>query len=137
MNMATNLAEILVSAVRDGDELVAWAEPNEAALDDPRVEALVLDALGGPVSDDLAIGVPLLRFANTDIDARPLVQAVTYGFRHSTLHCDMCGFSRTKPIQDFLLVPAGASVVSISVCWLCRGTFDHDPRYRSTNLVWS
>lgn len=136
MHMSANLTETLGAAIRDGEELVAWAEPNAAALNDERVDAAVLRALGGPVPADLAIGVPLLRYANTDLPAVPLIQAVIGDIKHSTDLCDRCETPR-RPVVDFLLVPAGASVVSVSVCRTCRGAFDHDPRFRNTHLVWA
>jgi hypothetical protein len=135
MTMATNLSEVIEAAMRDGEQLVAWAEPNSAACEDPREGQAVLRALGGDVPPELAIGVPLLRFADTDVPAVPLVQAVINDTRHSPTVCDLCGkTAKQRSILDRLLVPAGASVVAVHACWACKATFNCAVRYSS--LVW-
>lgn len=126
-----NLTDMIESAMLDGSELVPWAEPNAAAVEDERVEAAVLRALAGPVPPELAIGVPLLRFADTD--AVPLIQAVINDVRHAAHTCDLCGNSE-RSITDRLLVPAGASVVAVHTCWRCKASFDRTLMHGS--LVW-
>lgn len=133
MDMATDPYDFIASA-SNGDDLVAWAEPNNAALGDECTEAAVLRALGGPVPDDLALGVPLLRFADTTVEAIPLIQAVIYNVRHTPTVCDRCGDTE-RSILDRLLMPCGASVVALHCCWRCRLTLDMPHRGGST-LVW-
>ena len=84
-----NLTDMIESAMLDGSELVPWAEPNAAAVEDEGVEAEGLRALAGPVPPELAIGVPLLRFAATD--AVPLIQAASTDVRHAPHPCARCG----------------------------------------------
>jgi len=93
----------------------------------------VLRALSGPVPPELAFGVPLLRFADTDVPALPLIQAVINDVRHAAHTCDRCGNSE-RSITDRLLVPAGASVVAVHMCWLCKASFDRTLMRGS--LVW-
>jgi hypothetical protein len=121
----------LLRPIEDAQRLFPWAEPNAFAMEDERVEAAVLRALSGPVPPELAFGVPLLRFADTD--AVPLIQAVINDVRHAAHTCDLCGNSE-RSILDRLLVPAGASVVAVHVCWLCKASFDRP--FMRGSLVW-
>lgn len=134
MTMATNLTDVIEAAIRDGEELVPWAEPNAFAVEDERVAEAVLRALGGPVPPELAIGVPLLRFADTDVPALPLIQAVISDVRHKPTICDLCA-NTERSIFDRLLVPAGASVVAVHICWRCKLDYDR-PLRRMSTLVW-
>lgn len=128
----TTLADTLEAAIRDGGELVRWAEPNALALEDGRVEALVLQALSGPVPDDYAVGVPLLRFPSDAPDV-PLLDAIVDDKHHDAGTCDRCG-ARALHQTKRLLVPAGASVVAIHCCVHCRGVLQD---VFACGLVWS
>ena len=121
--MNTTLTGDIETAIRDGRDLIPWIEQNTVAYEDPGIERAVLNALDGPVAPELASGVPLLRHANTDVPAYPLVEAVIFHTRHSATFCDICGSSR-RSLTDRLLVPAGASVVAIHFCWLCKASVD-------------
>jgi hypothetical protein len=136
MDMATSPQDF-IHAASDGDDLVAWAEPNLVALNDERCDAAVRRALSGPTPDDLAYGVPLLRFADTDVPAIPLVQAVIMDARHAPTACDRCQSwnSPTMPPLTRLLVPCGASVAALHLCWACKANLDHEWSTGST-LVW-
>ena len=133
MDMATNPQDF-IAAASDGDDLVAWAEPNTAALDDEHCDAAVRRALSGPVPDDLAFGVPLLRFADTAVPALPLIQAVIMDTRHTPTVCDRCG-NTERSVFDRLLVPCGASVVALHVCWRCQVNLEM-PHRGGSSLVW-
>lgn len=122
-----------MAAIEDAERLVPWTEPNAAALVDERLEAAVLRALTGPVPAEL-VGSPLLRFANTDLPAVPLLDAVLDPPKHDHLRCDRCNRTRLS-ILDRLWVPSGASVVEVAVCWLCHAEFDNT--LWSSSLVWS
>lgn len=115
----TTLADTLDAAIRDGGELVRWAEPNILALEDERVEAAVLRALTGPVPEDYAVGVPLLRFPDRHVPDVPLVDAIIDDMRQNAHACDLCNGQAVRTAR--LLVPAGASVVAINCCSHCRG----------------
>jgi hypothetical protein len=117
--MSTPLADLLDAAIRDGGELVRWAEPNTIALEDERIDALVQRALRSSVPPECAVGVPLLRFANSAVPDVPLLDAIVDDRRHNSPVCDRCNTRVHK--TDRLLVPAGASVVAIHCCSLCRG----------------
>lgn len=129
--MSTTQADMLEAAVRDGGELVRWAEANTIALEDERIDALVQRALCSPVPPECAIGVPLLRFANRSAPDVPLLDAIVDDRRHNSPICDRCGTRVHK--TDRLLVPAGASVVAIHCCSLCRGILQD---VFSCGLVW-
>lgn len=110
-----------MSAMEDAAAMVPWAEPNEAALADERTSEVVRLALGGPVPDDLAMGVPLLRFATKGVPAMPLLEALLEDPlpRHGSLSCDRCGNDK-RSIPYRLWIPSGASVVVVALCWSCK-----------------
>lgn len=136
MDMATDPADYIASA-SNGDDLVAWSEPNTAALADERTEAAVLRALGGPTPEDLAYGVPLLRFADHSIPAIPLVQAVIMDVRHSPTTCDRCDVNERWRTFTRLLVPCGASVVALHICEVCKSHLDQPwVGAAPSSLVW-
>ena len=126
-----------MSAMDDAAALVQWAEANEVALLDEKTSMVVLHALGGPVPDDCAVGVPLLRFATEDVPAMPLLEAMLEDPlpRHDSQSCDRCGNS-TRSINDRLWIPAGASIVVVALCWSCRACVFENACEPST-LVWS
>lgn len=129
----STLADRLSAAIRDGGELVKWAAPNEIAVEDERIDALVQQALrGGPVPDDYAIGVPLLCFANRDVPDVPLVDAIVDDKRHNARTCDRCDSHAVRTAR--LLVPAGASVVAVHCCSHCRGVLQD---VFACGLLWS
>ena len=127
MHMAT-----LTSAMRDGADLVAWAEPNTVALNDERVEAAVLRGLSTPVPPEFALGVPLLLHASTDVPPIPLIEAVMEDTRHDATTCDLCGAEGRS--NSRLLVPSGASAVAVYCCFVCRATLDRT--LARASVVW-
>ncbi|HET7327657.1 MAG TPA: hypothetical protein VFJ14_10295 [Nocardioidaceae bacterium] len=137
MDMATSPQDFIHTA-SDGDDLVAWAEPNTVVLDDPDCDAAVRRALSGPTPDDLAYGVPLLRFADTSVPAIPLVQAVIMDARIAPTACDRCQVARPVEVAayDRLLVPCGASVVALHLCWTCKAHLDFAWSDAPSSLVW-
>lgn len=128
------MAATLTSAMRDGAALVAWAEPNTAALLDSRMEAAVLRGLAGSVPPELAFAVPLLRYANTDLPAMPIIEALMDDVRHDHHVCDRCGNTELS-VTDRLWVPCGAAVVEVAVCWRCKAEFDRT--LQRSSLVWT
>jgi len=108
---------MLMDAVRDGHDLVRWAEPNTIALEDEWVEQAVLAALGTPTPAD-SMGVPMLRPCDPDRSATPLLDVLVDGRREHRSHCDRCQ-SNAKPVHR-LWVPAGASVAELVCCFFCR-----------------
>ncbi len=127
MTMAT-----IESAMRDGTDLVAWAEPNTVALNDERVEAAVLRGLSTPVPPELAMGVPLLLHADTAVPPVPLIEAVMDDTRHAATSCDLC--DNTERSVSRLLVPCGASAVAVHACFVCRATLDRT--LSRSSVIW-
>ncbi|NPC97890.1 hypothetical protein [Nocardioides sp. zg-DK7169] len=134
MTMATNPTDIIENAIRDGAELVEWAEPNTAALADDDTEYAALAALGGPLAPELAFGVPLLRFANLDLPAVPLIQAVMSPPKHRATDCDRCRNPIGRGMRSYdLWVPMGASVVAVTTCGYCHDVLND---VTACDLVW-
>ncbi|WP_193608270.1 hypothetical protein [Nocardioides lijunqiniae] len=127
---------MFMSAMEDAAALVPWAEANEAALLDEKTSQVMLRALGGPVPPDLAVGVPLLRFATDGVPAMPLLEATLEDPlpRHDSQSCDRCGNS-TRSINDRLWIPAGASVVVVALCWSCKACV-FDNACAPSSLAW-
>ncbi|WP_156718057.1 hypothetical protein [Nocardioides sp. Leaf307] len=126
--------------MEDAAALVPWAEPNEAALADDETSQAVLNALGQRVPRELAVGVPLLLFADESHPPMPLLEAVMQDPlpRHDSQTCDRCGNTK-RQVTDRLWIPAGASVVVLALCWSCKlHAYDRPvsrPGVRSS-LVW-
>jgi hypothetical protein len=120
---------MLMNAMRDGGDLVRWAEPNTIALEDEWVEHAVLTALGGPTPPDSA-GVPLLRSCDPDRTARPLLDVLVDGKREYRKHCDRCS-TNAQP-NHRLWVPSGASAVELVCCNHCRRVLS----FEFSGLVW-
>ena len=106
-----------MAAIEDAEGLVRGREANSYALQYEPLERVVLEALAGPVPPHMAMGVPLLRFANGNTPI-PLLQAVmeppiprAYGHRWYT--CDIDGTTMREP--NTLWIPCGASVVQVTV----------------------
>jgi hypothetical protein len=122
----TSYSDSITAAVRDGEDLVGWAEPNVAVLADERTEAALLAALSGPVADELAMGVPLLRFGiEQGVEAVPLIYGMVSNFAgtHRSLKCDRCRGNGVV-LRPQLVVPMGGSAVVLSVCAGCRHHLD-------------
>ena len=130
----TSYSDSITTAIRDGEDLVGWAEPNTAVFNDERTETALLDALSAPVPPELAMSIPLLRFANRDIEAVPLMHGVFTNFAeaHRSQVCDRCQCNGVFNMPQ-LLVPMGASAVVLNVCAYCRHTLDA----RYPGLVWN
>lgn len=128
---------MFMSAMEDAAALVPWADGNEAALLDPRTEQAVLRALGEPVPHDLAMDVPLLRFATPGVPAMPLLEAVLEDPlpRHDSQSCDRCGDDRLS-VNDRLWIPCGSSVVVVALCWSCKARV-FDNAVAPSSLAWS
>ncbi|MCW2738883.1 hypothetical protein [Nocardioides sp.] len=128
---------MFMSAIEDAAALVPWAEANQVAMLDEKTSMVVLHALGGPVPEDCAVGVPLLRFATEGVPAMPLLDAMLEDPlpRHDSQSCDRCGNDK-RSINDRLWIPAGASVVVVALCWSCKACVFERPGKRSS-LVWS
>lgn len=129
---------MFMPAIEDAAALVPWAAANEAALLDEKTSQVVLRALGGPVPDDCAVGVPLLRFATDGVPAMPLLEAMLEDLlpRHDSRSCDRCG-NDTRSINDRLWIPAGASVVVVAFCWSCKACVFDNGNHPPSSLVWS
>lgn len=126
-----------MSAMEDAAALVPWAEANEAALADEKTSQVVLRALGQPLPPELAMGVPLLRFAAENVPPMPLLEAMLEDPlpRHDSQSCDRCG-NTSRSVTDRLWIPAGASVVVVALCWSCKAcAFDN--ACAPSSLVWS
>jgi hypothetical protein len=120
-----NLRGVVLSAMQEARDLVAWAKPNIAIFGDERAEAACLAALSGTVPDELSFGIPLLRFANQDTPAVPLIHAVVSNFAdaHRTSVCDRCNAHGVVGKAQ-LFVPMGTSTVVLHVCAHCRYLLD-------------
>lgn len=131
--MVINFTDSVLDADR---ELVPWTAPNADALQDERLEAAVLRGLAGPVPQELAVGVPLLRFANgapaMSLLAAILNPPVPRGNGRTRHVCDVFGTPMVEP--NTLWVPCGASVVQVTVRNFARGLLDDLTR---CGLVWS
>ena len=130
----TSYADTILAAVQDGHDLVQWAEPNTAVFADERTETVCLAALGQPVPAEIAMGVPLLLFANTDIEPVPLVYGLVSNFAGTRRQrsCDRCHGRQNLDIPQ-LLVPMQGSAVVLNVCVHCRHVLDRD----FPGLVWN
>lgn len=134
MTMATNYVEVIEAAMRDGQELVPWTADNAVALQWEPLDEAVRRALASPVPSDLAMGIPLLMFANGR-EALPLVQAVmnppipSGGRRWLT--CDVYGTGMREP--NTLWVPCGSSVVQVTMRNFAREVLQDATR---CSLVW-
>lgn len=132
---------MFMSAIEDAAALVPWAEPNADALSDPQTDEAVRRAFGEPVPHELAMDVPLLRFASPNVPPLPLLEAVLEDPlpRHDSQSCDRCGDDK-RSITDRLWIPCGASVVVLAVCWACRLHAYDRPVSRPdapSSLVWT
>lgn len=124
-----------MTAMDDAEALVPWIETNADALNWEPMDEAVQRALGGPVPEDHVEGVPLLRFANTDQLAIPLLDAVMdppiprAGRRWHV--CDISGTKMREP--NTLWVPCGRSVVQVTM-----RNFQADllKDWVGTDLVW-
>ncbi len=147
MAMASTYAEALVAAVQDGQDLVPWAAPNVAALGWEPMDDAVQRALSGPVPTDLAMGIPLLRFASGR-DAVPLLPAIINPpvprASRAWLTCDispwlredLAGFRKAHRMREprTLWVPSGASVVQVT---MRNSVADRLQDEVGVQLVWS
>lgn len=104
------------SCIDDTRRLVPWAEPNTAVFDDPATEQLLRGAPGGLTSEETGLPVPTLRFANPDVPAMPLLEALVTGKRHSAARCDRCPTKLQGIRSARLWVPMGESVVELHLC---------------------
>ena len=126
-----------MSAMEDAAALCPWAEPNEFAINIRGVDEAVRRALSEPVPPELAMGVPLLRFATEGVPPMPLLEAMLEDPlpRHGSQSCDRCGNS-TRSITERLWIPSGASVVVLALCWSCR-VCAFDSHGKPSTFVWS
>lgn len=118
----------------DADALVPWAAQNNAALAWEPLEEAVLRGLGGPIPDEYADDpdLPLLRFANTDLPARPLLAAITDPpIPRGKAVCDITGTPLREP--NTLWVPCGRSVVQVTMRNSARENLAY---FSSSDLVW-
>jgi hypothetical protein len=123
------------AAMQDAADLLPWIEPNAHALEWEPMDEVVRRALDGPVPDDYAMGVPLLRYANGD-PARPLLTAMTDPriprASRRWLSCDILGTKMREPRT--LWVPCGASVVQVT---MRNHAADLLQDWTGTDFVWS
>jgi hypothetical protein len=124
-----------MTTFQDADTLVPWAAPNNAALAWEPLEEAVLRALGGPIPDEYREDpdLPLLRFANLDVPARPLVTAITDPpIPRGRSVCDITGTLMREP--NTLWVPCGRSVVQVTM----RNSVRENLAFFTTcDLIWS
>lgn len=121
---------MIMDAVRDGHDLVRWAEPNTIALNDEGVEGAVLCALSAPSGTGVDMGVPMLRPCDPDRPAMPLLDAIVGDLHEFRSCCDRCK-SNARPIHR-LWIPAGASVAELVCCWFCHDVLND----AFSGLVW-
>lgn len=125
-----------MAAIEDAERLVPWIAANaDAVAFDEGIELAVLRALGAPLPPELAADTPLLRWANTDLPAMPLLDARLDPPTHRHLRCDRCGNSGKDRAYSELWVPAGRSVVVVACCSTCVLTLDRP--YGTHSLVWA
>ena len=124
-----------VITFHDAAALVPWAEPNEAALNWEPLDEAVRRGMDGPIPDEYKADqdLPLLRFANTDVLARPLLAAITNPpIPRGKAVCDITGTPMHEP--NTLWVPCGRSVVQVTMRNFSRGLLAD---WVGTDLVWS
>lgn len=99
----------------DAAALAPWIEQNTDALNWPELEEVVLRAFSGPIPEEYAgLDVPLLRFANIDVPARPLLDALTDPpIPRGRSVCDITGTAMREP--NTLWIPCGRSVVQVTM----------------------
>lgn len=125
----------LYNAIVDGEDLVAWAEPNTVALSDAKLDAATWTARNKPVPDELAFGVPLLKYANADVPTASLVGALVADRRPDTRRCDRCSAPAQATYE--LWVNCGAQTVVAVCCEGCRAHLDYSYRRDGVpSLVW-
>lgn len=125
---------MIMSATQDAEALCPWIEPNADALNWGPLEEAVFRALSVPPPEEYAgLDLPLLKFANTDVPARPLLDAIADPpIPRGKSVCDIAGTPMREP--NTLWVPCGRSVVQITMRNFSRGLLaDHV----GTDLVWS
>jgi len=120
--MTTNSGTWIDAAMKDAEDLLPWAKPNDAVLQFGHLAQTLRKTLGGPVQADCEFGVPLLRIANSDAPATPLVRAVVNWVASCKDTCDFCLGER--PSGHRLAVLAGASAVLFHFCPRCRDVMD-------------
>lgn len=126
---------MLIEAVRDGGQLVRWAEPNTIALNDERVEEAVLRCFSARPVDGDDHGVPMLRPCDPDRAAVPLLDAVRDYRPEFRPTCDRCGSTATQIKNEpdhRLWIPSGATVAELVVCWFCHDVLNDE----YADLVW-
>jgi hypothetical protein len=105
---------MIMTAIEDAEALVPWIEQNADALNWEPLDEVVQGAFAGPVPEDYIEGVPLLRFANTDVMAVPLLDAVLDPpIPRGKSICDITGTAMREP--NTLWVPCGRSVVQVTM----------------------
>lgn len=125
------------AAFQDVEGMVPWAEPNWIANNDDRLSAAVERGLGGTVAPDVPAATPLLRFANVELPAMSLLDAVLDPPQLANRRCDRC--PRRFTVTGLLWVPCGDSVVEVAVCWKCRCYLDRQtvsPYREVSTFVW-
>lgn len=128
---------MIMSAIEDATALAPWAEANTAALEWEPLDEAVRRAFAGPVPEEYQEpAIPLLRFANIDVAARPLLDAVLDPpiprAGRARLVCDVTGTTMREP--NTLWVPCGRSVVQVTMRNFSRELLaDHV----GVDLVWS
>jgi hypothetical protein len=128
----------LLTVHQDTRDLVPWAAPNQQALDDDLVLGLCLQALGGPLPDELLdpvthqpLPVPVVRYPDPSWPVVPLLEVLASGVPiTTTTTCDRCAAGDN--ITDLLLIVFGYSVVFLWFCTGCRGQLDAS----FPSLVW-
>ena len=123
-----------MSAKSDAEALVPWIEPNADALNWPDLQEAVLRAFSGPVPEDYVEGVPLLRFANTNLSAMPLVDAL-HGppIPRGKSVCDITGTPMREP--NTLWIPCGPrTVVQVTMRNSARENLAF---FTSCDLIWA
>jgi len=121
-----------MSSIEDAAALVPWIEPNADALNWEPLDKIVRVALSGPIPPEYG-DQPLLRFANPDVPARLLLDAVLAPpIPRGKSVCDITKEVVREP--NTLWVPCGRSVVQVTMRNFQRGLLCD---WVGTDLVWA
>lgn len=101
----------------------------------------VQTALSAPVPDELLdtnVNTPLLRWADRDVPAVGLLDAMLNPPRHRAKTCDRCSNRLGRGVAVHRMwVPCGQSAVELQFCWHCHNVLNDVYRQGSEHvLVW-
>ncbi|WP_299052161.1 hypothetical protein [uncultured Nocardioides sp.] len=109
----------------DPEDRTRWCEPLGTELG--WADATIFIALGAPVATELLTydaTTPLLRWADPDVPAVTILDALFDPPNHKAKACDRCGCSMRGLRVHRLWVPCDQSAVEVQTCGLCHDTLN-------------